>query len=224
MLLSSILLADDDLSSRLLLQSQLISFGYQVEVMADGLQTWERLNRPQPPSLLILDWMMPGFDGLELVKKVRLAFPSDLFYIILLTSRSDMADMVSGLDAGADDYIVKPFQSELLRARVQVGQRVLRLQHAVVQKEKLQGVLEMAGAVCHEMNQPLQSLLTLSELLLMMDLPEGEPREFLQQIQSETQRVGELTKRIMNVSRYRTKRYAGNRQIVDIERASETSG
>jgi response regulator RpfG family c-di-GMP phosphodiesterase len=168
--------------------------------------------------------MMPGFDGLELVKKVRLAFPSDLFYIILLTSRSDMADMVSGLDAGADDYIVKPFQSELLRARVQVGQRVLRLQHAVVQKEKLQGVLEMAGAVCHEMNQPLQSLLTLSELLLMMDLPEGEPREFLQQIQSETQRVGELTKRIMNVSRYRTKRYAGNRQIVDIERASETSG
>lgn len=123
-----ILIADDDPVSRKLLQSTLTKWGYNVTAAADGNEAWEALQRPNTPQLLVLDWLMPGMDGVEICKKARQNEGLRSAYIILLTSRGEKADVIRGLESGADDYVTKPFDAGELRARVQVGCRVIGLQ------------------------------------------------------------------------------------------------
>lgn len=124
-----VLIAEDDATSRTILQSILFKWGYEVVVAFDGLQAWQILQDKDSPSLVILDWVMPMMDGIDVCRKVRLAeTPERPKYIILLTGRDSKEDIVKGLDAGADDYITKPFDNEELRARIQVGRRVVQLQ------------------------------------------------------------------------------------------------
>ncbi len=137
-----------------------------------------------------------------------------------MTSRSDKQDIINGLSAGADDYIVKPFDQEELHARVEVGRRVSDLQKSLIEKEKLKGIVEIAGAVCHELNQPMQAVLGYTELLLM-DLSEDAPLyERIKAIKSQVDRMVTITKKMMTTTRYKTKDYL-NGKIVDLENASE---
>lgn len=216
-----ILIAEDDLTSRTMLQAALTKWDYEVVATPDGQSAWSALQQKNAPRLLILDWMMPGMDGPVLCRKLREQEHTDTQYIILLTSKSEHQDVIAGLETGADDYITKPYNSDELRARVNVGKRMLDLQAKLREKEKLQGVLEMAGAVCHEINQPLQSVNGYAELL-MMNLSEKDPNYRLaRKIKDGVKRIGKLTHKIMGVSRYRTKGYSGsNSTIVDIENAS----
>jgi DNA-binding response OmpR family regulator len=138
-----------------------------------------------------------------------------------LTSKSERGDIIQGLEAGADDYIAKPYNNEELRARVHVGRRMITIQNELREWEKLQGVLEMAGAVCHELNQPLQSISGYSELLLL-DMNEDDTKyQTLQKIKSQVDRVAQLTRKIMKITRYQSKPYAGESRIIDIEYASQ---
>jgi DNA-binding response OmpR family regulator len=130
------LIADDDLTYRRMLEALLAKWGYDLVVTSDGDAAWQVLHAPDAPQLAILDWMMPGKDGVEICRQLRESSQSDPKYIILLTSKGDKKDIVSGLDAGADDYITKPFESEELRARVQVGERILRLQSELASRVK----------------------------------------------------------------------------------------
>jgi DNA-binding response OmpR family regulator len=130
------LIADDDLTYRRMLEALLAKWGYDLVVTSDGDAAWQVLQAPDAPQLAILDWMMPGKDGVEICRQIRESSQSDPKYIILLTSKGDKKDIVSGLDAGADDYITKPFESEELRARVQVGERILRLQSELARRVK----------------------------------------------------------------------------------------
>ncbi len=123
-----ILIAEDDLVSRRLLQAALGKWGYEVIVACDGNEAWEALRQQPLPALLILDWLMPGMDGLEICRKVRGLPGYQSAYIILLTGKTSKEDVISGLDAGADDYVTKPFDPGELRARVSVGVRVAQLQ------------------------------------------------------------------------------------------------
>jgi DNA-binding response OmpR family regulator len=125
-----VLIADDDPVSRRLLQAALEKWGYEVLVTTNGTDVWKVLQGASVPSLLILDWQMPGMDGVEICRKVRESPPLRSAYIILLTSRGAKEDIVQGLEAGADDYVTKPFDHGELRARVQVGGRVVQLQSA----------------------------------------------------------------------------------------------
>jgi two-component system, cell cycle response regulator len=122
-----VLLADDDLTSRLVLQKTLGKWGYEVLVVSDGNQAWDELQRPDAPSLLILDWEMPGMDGTDLCRRVRATEGENPHYILLLTARSDTEDVVAGLEAGANDYVGKPFDPAELQARVGVGRRFVEL-------------------------------------------------------------------------------------------------
>lgn len=131
-----VLVAEDDLVSRRILQSVLGKWEYDVVVARDGVEAWEMLQREDAPSLAILDWMMPGMDGIEVCQKVRKSDHLKLIYIILLTAKDRKEDLVLGLQAGADDYITKPFDLRELRARMQVGQRVLKLQRALEDRLK----------------------------------------------------------------------------------------
>src|SRR5689334_11672407 len=122
-----ILIADDDPISRRLLEGTLTRLGHQVVTVNDGTAAVEGLLAPGAPRLAILDWMMPGSDGLAVCQEVRRRSESYV-YVILLTARDRREDMVAGFDAEADDFLTKPLDSVELRARLRSGERVLALQ------------------------------------------------------------------------------------------------
>jgi phosphoserine phosphatase RsbU/P len=129
-----VLIAEDDPVSRRVLSATLTRWGYEVVVTVDGSQALAALGEPEAPALAVLDWMMPGLDGVEVVRRLRAAKGGGTPYCILLTAKGAREDLVAGLQAGADDYIVKPFDREELRARVQVGQRMVELQQALADR------------------------------------------------------------------------------------------
>jgi len=129
-----ILVAEDQSVSRHILVANLRQWGYDVTAVEDGTQAWEALQAEAAAPLAILDWLMPGMDGIEICRQIRRRPEVRPIYLILLTSRRGQEDKIQGLQAGADDYITKPFNREELRARVQVGTRVLELQGALAQR------------------------------------------------------------------------------------------
>ena len=133
-----ILIADDDAISRHMLQFFLVKWGYEVTAVADGLEALRILESREAPSLAVLDWMMPGMEGPEVCKRVRENPELPYMYILLLTARNQKADILRGLESGADDYLTKPFNAQELRARLHVGQRILNLQeNLIIAKEEL---------------------------------------------------------------------------------------
>jgi diguanylate cyclase (GGDEF)-like protein len=127
-----VLIADDSLVSRRLLEQTLLGWGYEVSAVADGAEAWQVLSGESPPTLAILDWMMPGFTGPELCRMVRGRSKEPYTYILLLTSRSERDDMVEGMDAGADDYVTKPFDKHELQVRLRAGTRIVNLQEQLL--------------------------------------------------------------------------------------------
>jgi CheY-like chemotaxis protein len=128
------LIADDDRVARVVLAKTLTRMGFDVVAVADGGEAWQHLEAVPVATLAILDWMMPGLDGPEVMRRVRVERPLANLYLILLTALESRHDIVEGLDAGADDYIIKPFDPDELRARVQVGVRVLTLQERLTDR------------------------------------------------------------------------------------------
>ena len=135
-----ILVAEDDPVSRRLLEVTLSKWGYEVVTCADGHAAWDVLQAPDAPQLVILDWMMPHMDGLQVCKNVRNPDerPAEPYvYIILLTAKSQKTDMVTGLEAGADDYLTKPFDAQELRMRLRAGRRILDLLDELVRAREI---------------------------------------------------------------------------------------
>jgi two-component system, cell cycle response regulator len=128
-----VLVAEDDPIFRHLLESWLQNWSYRVTTVENGTDAWEVLSQPKAPDLLILDWMMPGIDGPELCRRLRARQCEQYQYVLLLTGKDDKQDIVSGLNAGADDYLTKPFDIDELRARLRAGKRILSLQHELIQ-------------------------------------------------------------------------------------------
>ena len=122
-----VLIAEDENISRRKLEKVLTDMDFEVVSCADGLDAWKVIQSENAPSLLILDWMMPGMDGLEICRKVREQDREPYTFILLLTSKDTSHDFVKGMDAGADDYITKPFNLSELRARLRAGTRIVEL-------------------------------------------------------------------------------------------------
>ncbi|SLM28299.1 Response regulator receiver protein [Desulfamplus magnetovallimortis] len=129
-----ILIAEDDLTSRNMLALILRKNGYEVIEAADGKEALEKFQSFDPPEMGILDWMMPNIDGVEVIRRVRALKSPSAPYLIMLTSKDEKEDIVLGLDAGANDYLSKPFNVRELRARVAVGQRMVEMQSALMTK------------------------------------------------------------------------------------------
>src|SRR5690349_1900905 len=123
-----ILAAEDNPVFQSMLRSILTKWGYEVTIAKDGNEAMRALEAADAPQLAILDWMMPGLDGVEVCRRVRAAGREPYTYILLLTARTESEDRVEGIDAGADDYLTKPFHAAELRARLQAGKRILDLQ------------------------------------------------------------------------------------------------
>ncbi|MBI5439761.1 MAG: response regulator transcription factor [Deltaproteobacteria bacterium] len=151
-----ILVADDDAICRCLLETTLQKWGHDVVSCSTGGEALRHLSGSEPPELAILDWMMPELDGPEVCREVRSTARANPLYLVLLTTRSRRDDVVEGLNAGADDYMIKPFDLEELRARVLAGGRIVQLQaalservreleSALAQVKQLQGLLPICS-------------------------------------------------------------------------------
>jgi len=151
-----ILIAEDEPVSRRLLQKTLEQWGYDVVICEDGTSAWNALQEPDAPAVAVLDWMMPGMDGPEICRGVRESGAQRQPYLMLLTSRTRMQDVVAGLKAGADDYLTKPVDREELEARLSVAARVVQLQQrladrvseleeAISRVRQLQGLLPICA-------------------------------------------------------------------------------
>ncbi len=127
-----ILIAEDDPVSRRLLEVKLVKWGYEVVVTRDGNEAWQAMQAEDAPGLAILDWMMPGMDGIEVCRRIRKEGKDLYTYIILLTALQQDEDLVTGMDAGADDYITKPFKSNELKVRLRAGRRIIDLQNELI--------------------------------------------------------------------------------------------
>ena len=127
-----ILIAEDEPAFRQLLEEVLVRWGYEVIVTRDGSEAWQVLQSKDAPQLAILDWMMPGMEGAEVCRHVRKELQEPYTYIILLTSHQRDEDLITGMEAGADDYIIKPFKHNELKVRLRAGRRIIELQNELL--------------------------------------------------------------------------------------------
>ncbi len=127
-----VLIAEDDPISRRLLESKLVKWGYDVIVTSHGKEALEKLKSDNTPGLAILDWMMPEMDGVAVCREVRKQAKEPYIYILLLTAKGRKEDIIEGMDAGADDYITKPFYSHELEVRLRAGRRIVELQEELI--------------------------------------------------------------------------------------------
>jgi DNA-binding response OmpR family regulator len=138
-----ILIAEDDITSRSLLKVLLTKSGHEVVATENGAEAWQAMQQPDAPPLAILDWLMPEMDGIDVCRRVRALETDRPPYIIMLTTKGEKTDIVAGLEAGADDYLPKPYDSGELHARIDVGRRLIDMQTILVGKiEELREALD----------------------------------------------------------------------------------
>ncbi|MBS1858828.1 MAG: diguanylate cyclase [Acidobacteria bacterium] len=169
-----VLAAEDNPVFQSMLRSMLVKWGYQAVMARDGLEAWKILESGESPRLAVLDWMMPGLDGVEICRRIRSLRREPYVYILLLTARTESQDLVEGMDAGADDYLTKPFNAHELRVRIRAGRRILDLQDALRQQathDGLTGVLNR-NSILERLDQELARAARASEpvSVLMVDL------------------------------------------------------
>ncbi|HYH41429.1 MAG TPA: diguanylate cyclase [Burkholderiales bacterium] len=142
-----VLIADDDDVVLTVLEGLLDHLGHEAVVAHDGTEAWELIQREDAPQLVILDWMMPGIDGVEICRRIRQDVKRPYQYLIMLTAKDEMEDLVEGMKSGADDYLRKPFDERELRARLHAGERILAMQddlRARATFDELTGLLNRA--------------------------------------------------------------------------------
>ncbi len=138
-----VLIADDDLTCRVMLNDVLKKQGYEIAEAVDGLEALEIIQRSDAPELVIIDWIMPEMDGIEVVRRIRARKEGMSPYIIMLTTRGEKNDVIAGLESGADDYLAKPVNIGELLARLSVGKRIVDMQKRLaVQVEELRVALD----------------------------------------------------------------------------------
>jgi signal transduction histidine kinase len=206
-----ILIADDNDFYRCMLAATLTEWDYEVVSTSEGVAAWQALQEPDAPKIAILDWVMPGMDGLEVCRKLRAVPAAVPTYIILLTAKGGRENIITGLESGADDYINKPFDREELHARLQVGLRIVELQgnlaarvreleDALSGAQKMEAIGRLAGGVAHDFNNLLTVIISGTEVLLG-GVKDERQRELLQMIKQSGERGASLTRQLLAFSR-----------------------
>jgi DNA-binding response OmpR family regulator len=217
-----LLLADDDPSMRDLLEAVLAAHGHTVALHPDGKAVWEAFDH-DPAPMVILDWQMPGMDGLEVCRRIRGHPEGGDTYLLVITSRGGMDDLEAVLDAGADDYLPKPVTPQDVAARLRiaerrmaVGQERRRAEYELQKSKYLAGIGEVSLALQHEINNPLAALLTNSSLISSGMLDASEVKESLETIDVQARRIADVVKRLSALETPRSVEYIQGQRMVDL--------
>ncbi|MDY6970828.1 MAG: response regulator [Thermodesulfobacteriota bacterium] len=216
---STILVVDDDPVSLKLIRAMLEKNGYRTEGAVGGAECIQK-TKSLDPDLVLLDITMPGMSGIEVCRALRQDDHAKNTPIIFVTASTDDKVLEEAFRSGGTDYVRKPINRVELLTRTEstLAQKVL--QNKLLEEQKLNAILEMAGGVCHELNQPLQVILGYCQLL-MMEISEDDPAyEMIDKIMRQIEKVSEITYKLMRITRYETREYVGDRKIVDIDKAS----
>ena len=209
-----VLVADDDTVALLVLVRNLTKWGYEVVTAGDGLQAWDILAADDSIQMVILDWIMPGVPGLELSSRIKRDLSRPV-YVLLLTVNSEPDDIALGLDAGADEYVVKPFNTRELRARLRAGERIITLENSLVGRvkeleeaeDKLkrsnQDLEAFAYVASHDLNEPLRKIRVFSDRLLetCSDSLPGHAADYVERMVGAVKRMEKLLQGVLNLSR-----------------------
>jgi DNA-binding response OmpR family regulator len=214
---STILLIDDDLAYLELTTMMLKVEGHRVLTAADGKSGWQLIEKAQP-EVVLLDWNLPEFSGINLLQLLQEKEQQFRPYVIMITARSQMQYRIEGMEAGADDYLVKPFDRKELLARLNVGLRTINLQKSVAEQARQKTVIEMAVAVAHEIANPLATAFLLYQRLTKNPtVQETQPlKEDIDLIGKQLQRIETLVRKAQSIETVVSVPYAQNLTMIDL--------
>jgi DNA-binding response OmpR family regulator len=214
-----VLIVEDDKSYAEILKRVIIKNGYEINLAHDGKEGLE-LSTEWKPDVIIVDWMMPGMSGIELISKLREHPELKFSYIIMLTARVETEDKIAGLEAGADDFITKPVDFGELIARIRVGFRMKKLQTEIAELQHESALLEMARTLGHEINNPLNIIYLALELInraLKEDNPNREKiKENLNRIYQASERIKEIVNKLISLRKPAFKEYVNGKRMLDL--------
>ena len=216
------IIADDDLMMQALLRVLLEQRGHEVVAVGDGLAAWEAVQRGGA-QLVVLDWQMPGLDGVEVCRRLRAANGGDRPYVLLVTAREGADDLHTALDVGADDYLAKPMTPPQFWARVAIAERRIAQNEArwaaeaeLARSRWLAGVGATALAVQHEINNPLAALLSHTALLAAEPALGDSVAEDVRIIDEQARRIAHVVRRLAALGAPRTVEYLAGVPMLDL--------
>ncbi|HEV7991767.1 MAG TPA: response regulator [Gemmatimonadaceae bacterium] len=219
-----VLFADDDAIARTLLAAVLTHLGHESRSAANGERAWAMFQE-DPPPLVILDVNMPVLDGLEVCRRIRAHAAGRETFVLVVTARDGRDDLAAVLDAGADEYVMKPSSPENLRARLEIASRRITQDRArraaeseLARARWLAGIGETTIALEHEINNPLSALLGHAELLLMDDDLTGDQREQLQVIREQAARIADVVRRLARLKNPQSVEYLAGARMIDLSK------
>jgi DNA-binding response OmpR family regulator len=217
-----VLIADDSPLIRRLIEVAVLDRGHEVIAAEDGAVAWTLFER-EHPSLVIVDWQMPGLDGLEVCRRIRAsAFARDVF-VLVVTGRIEGDDVVNALNAGADDYLFKPFTPPSITARLEIAERRIAAndarwaaEEALSNAQWMAGIGQTALAIQHEINNPLAALLSNVQLMLMDDALPTDVRSLADDMLAQARRVANVVKRLSRLEEPKTVEYLAGEPMLDL--------
>ena len=224
-----VLVAEDNRVTRRLLEVALQERGHRVIGVADGEAAWEAFERLRP-ELVVLDWQMPLADGLEVCRRIRASAASRDTMVLIVTARDAAADLAAAMDAGADDYLMKPVEPAHFRARITIAERRIEqnaarwaAEEALARARWLSGIGETSLALQHEINNPLTALLGTAELMAMSQSVPAELRADLATIRDQARRIAGVVKRLASLQDPRSVEYIAGARMLDLSTAQARS-
>ncbi len=213
-----ILAVDDSQITLEFLDTILTAQGFEIKVLLDGKKTLQMV-REFTPDIILLDIVMPEISGLEICKQLKAAEDTKNIPILFITASTDADVLQKTFDSGGTDYVSKPIKIIELMIRIRSALSQAMLFKKILNEEKLEGVLELSGAVCHELNQPLQVIAGHVELATMKLDDDDILLNDVIAIKQQVDRMAEITRKLMGITKYEKKRYL-TRNIIDIDKAS----
>lgn len=217
-----VLVADDSVLIRRLVEAAVTDRGHEPIAVADGAEAWKAFEREHPP-LVILDWQMPELDGLEVCRRIRTSEWARDTFVLVVTGRIEGDDVVNALDAGADDYLFKPFTPPSITARLAIAERRISANHArwaaeeaLANAQWMAGIGQTALALQHEVNNPLAALLGNVQLMLMDDNLAPDVRELGEDMLAQARRVANVVKRLSQLEVPTTVEYLTGATMLDL--------
>ena len=217
---STILLVDDNpVSSKFIDLILKKNSDYRTVNVSDGSKCIKKAKEIKP-DLILLDIQMPGMNGIEVCKVLKMNQQTCDIPVIFVTANTDDETLQEAFESGGTDYVCKPVNKIELLARVKSVLLHKKLEKKLLQEEKLSGVLEMAGAICHELNQPMQVVSGYSELLMMDMEKDNMAHSYIKMVKEQTDKMGSITRKLMSITKYETQDYIEGGKIIDINKAA----